>query len=96
MNIKCILIDIDGTLLNDSKQVSAYTKKVLNNIKSKGILLILASGRDLFDVKKISKECQIDPIIISDNGAAIYDYQLKTLYFSSTFKKKEIKKIWEV
>jgi len=96
MDIKCIFIDVDGTLLNDSKQVSDYTKKILNNIKSKGVLLILASGRDLFDVQKISKESQLSPIVISNNGAVIYDYQQNILLFSSTFKKKEIKEIWNI
>ena len=84
MNVKCIFIDIDGTLLPDSKKVSDYTLKILNNVKSKGIFLVLASGRDLSDVQKISEDCRTSSIIISDNGASIYDYQKKVLISSST------------
>lgn len=96
MNVKCIFIDIDGTLLPDSKKVSDYTLKILNNVKSKGIFLVLASGRDLSDVQKISEDCRTSSIIISDNGASIYDYQKKVLISSSMFKMQEIKIIWNI
>ena len=96
MNVKCIFIDIDGTLLTDSKKVSDYTLKILSNLKSNGIFLILASGRNLKNVQKISEDCGASPIIIADNGASIYDYKKNILIFSSVFKMQEIEMIWNI
>lgn len=89
MNVKCIFIDIDGTLLTDSKKVSDYTLKILSNLKSNGIFLILASGRNLKNVQKISEDCGASSIIIADNGASIYDYKKIFLFFHQCLKCKK-------
>lgn len=36
-----ICLDLDGTLLNDNKEISDYTKQVLTTLKSKVIALWL-------------------------------------------------------
>ena len=43
--IKAIVMDVDGTLTNGKKQITEKTKEVLLKAQSKGIKLILASGR---------------------------------------------------
>ena len=53
-NIKMIFIDIDGTLYNTEKQVTEYTKNILNIVKDKGIYVVLCSGRSNKDVCEIS------------------------------------------
>ncbi|MBR3266554.1 MAG: HAD-IIB family hydrolase, partial [Bacilli bacterium] len=45
MTKKLIFIDLDGTLLNDSFELSPYTVKVLKEVSKKGHKVILASGR---------------------------------------------------
>lgn len=96
MDIKYIFIDLDGTLLNSEKKVSEYTKKILYKIISKGINIVLTSGRSLIDVKKINSDCQLSPIVISDNGAVIYDCRKNTFISSSPLKKTEIRNIWDL
>ena len=96
MNVKCIFIDIDGTLLANSKKVSDYTLKILNNVKSMRIFLILASDRDLGNVQKISEDCGASSIVIADNGTSIYDYQKKVFISSSVFEMREIEVIWNI
>ena len=45
MRIKAIVTDLDGTLLDTKKQISDYTKHVLQNTLDKGIQICIATGR---------------------------------------------------
>ena len=96
MNIKCIFIDIDGTLLDDKKNISDYTKNVIKQLKEKNIKVILISGRCMSEVIEISKKCNASSIIISDNGSVIYDYNAKKYLFEKKFSYKSIKEIWDM
>ena len=42
---KIIFIDIDGTLVNDEKQVTQRTINTIKKLKEKGIITVLTSGR---------------------------------------------------
>ena len=43
--IKAILLDIDGTLTNDEKQITPRTRDALMAAQANGVVLVLASGR---------------------------------------------------
>ena len=45
-----IVMDLDGTLLNEEGRLTDYTKKILKEI-SKDNILIVASGRGLTGIK---------------------------------------------
>ncbi|MGM0217493.1 hypothetical protein IGI43_000588 [Enterococcus sp. AZ126] len=45
MDVKAIVLDIDGTLLNDEKKLTAQTKEALITAQKNGVKVILASGR---------------------------------------------------
>ena len=44
-NIKVIFVDIDGTLTNDNKQISEFTKQIIKKVTENGIYVVLCSGR---------------------------------------------------
>ncbi len=48
--IKWLMFDLDGTLLNEAKQVTDKTKQVLETMKSMGIRMGVATGRPLAPV----------------------------------------------
>lgn len=75
MSVKCIALDLDGTTLCDSKHISSRTRKTLEEAISKGIHVVVASGRCLDSLPE--SITQIDGIeyAITSNGAALY--QLK-------------------
>lgn len=93
-NIKCIIIDIDGTLVDSNGLISDYTKKVIFKVVSSGIKVILATGRNIDDAIHISKICGTSEIIIANNGANIYDYNKKKFIFCNHIDKKAITNIW--
>ena len=43
--IRLIALDLDGTLLDDNKQISAVTRDALHAAAASGVQIVLASGR---------------------------------------------------
>ena len=43
--IQAILLDLDGTLLNDEKIITEQTKRTLLALQEQGVKVVLASGR---------------------------------------------------
>ena len=65
-NIKAVILDLDGTLLNDSKKISNDTINFLKNIKD-DIKIIPASARQFCTIKPYLE--QLD--LLSDNNYTI-------------------------
>lgn len=71
--MKLIVTDLDGTLLSDEKRVSEYNIEILNRaVKEKDIELVVASGRDVYSIKNITKDLKVR-YYICFNGAKIYN-----------------------
>lgn len=95
-NIKCIFLDIDNTLTNSENQITGYTIEILKKVKSKGIYIILCSGRpNQYTVEK-SKLCNGSNIVISENGALIYNYDLDTVLFENVISKDTLNYVLEM
>ena len=71
---KIIFIDLDGTLLNDKKEISDENIKQLNRAyNEKGIKTIITSGRQAGYIKRLYEkyDCHFGDYIICANGAII-------------------------
>ena len=74
--IRGLVLDLDGTLLDDSKKIGKELKRYLIHLQKDGIKLILASGRRIHEILDYSLELEIDKhngCLISCNGQYIYD-----------------------
>ena len=58
MSIKAIVLDIDGTLTNDKKEITPMTKEALLKAQAMGIKLTLASGRPTKGLRKLAHESE--------------------------------------
>lgn len=94
-NIKIMFIDIDGTLTNDEKEISEYTQSVINKAVENGIYVIITSGRTTDYVVSKSKLSKASNIVISNNGATIFDYNRNETIFNSKFSREILEKIFE-
>ena len=77
-NIKAVMCDVDGTLLNQDGIVSPATVEAIKKIREKGILFGLSTGRDVHSVKTLLTVWGISGLvdaIVGTGGAEIYDYQ---------------------
>ncbi|ADO84545.1 Cof-type HAD-IIB family hydrolase [Ilyobacter polytropus] len=89
---KAVICDLDGTLLNSEHTISAYTKKVIEKIKSLGIKFFIATGRHHRDALAFKNILGLDSFLITSNGAKIHDENDKEI-FSSNIPKEMVKKI---
>jgi Cof subfamily protein (haloacid dehalogenase superfamily) len=66
---KMIIMDLDGTLLKDDKNISSYTLSILEKCKNIGIKIGIATARS----EKSAKRCieTIEPDIMILNGGAL-------------------------
>lgn len=98
MDVKAIMCDVDGTLLNSQGYVSQLTVNAIKKARNKGILFGLSTGRDVKSVRALSKEWGIDGLvdaIVGTGGAEIYDAQLNIEKQSYPLDGELIKEIIE-
>ncbi|WP_157060910.1 sugar-phosphatase [Liquorilactobacillus uvarum] len=60
MKIKAIAIDIDDTLVNSEKKLTAPVKMAIKKAKDAGIKVVLCTGRPLSGVLQLLKQLQLD------------------------------------
>lgn len=56
---KAIVLDLDGTLTNDAKEVTPKVKAALMAAQERGVRVVLASGRPTYGIQKIADELEI-------------------------------------
>ncbi|NLX63352.1 MAG: HAD family phosphatase [Clostridiaceae bacterium] len=71
MAYKLMAVDIDGTLLNDSGELTENTKNAIRKWVDKGLIFTIASGRPIQGVEKLNKELNLDVPFITYNGAMV-------------------------
>ena len=77
MNSKLFFADLDGTLLNDNKEISKALKLTLLEYMNRGNYLALSSGRPIGSVKAVAAGLDIihpNLFCIGYNGGLIYHY----------------------
>ena len=79
--IRLIAIDLDGTMLNQEKRVTEYTKKVLARAGQNGIVIVPSTGRHYYGIPKEVLELEGVRYFLTTNGAAIYDKQEKKYFY---------------
>lgn len=75
-DIKLILCDLDGTLLNNESMVTNYTKQAIQKAREQGILFGVATGRSLYAVNQLIDKWQIRhlcDVLLGFNGGQIID-----------------------
>ncbi len=81
MNICLIAIDLDGTLLDDSKQVTDQTVASLTLAVAKGVKVVIASARPPRSVRAVYQRLGLDTWQINYNGAMIWDEPAQAVRF---------------
>lgn len=70
--IRMVVTDLDGTLLRDDKSISAYTERVIEDVRRRGILFVIATARPIRAVKKFLPRISYDAAVFH-NGAVVED-----------------------
>ena len=78
--IKVVVIDLDGTLLNQDHCISLKSIETLRQLHAKGIDIILATGRHYQDVYLLAQQLNIPVRLITSNGARVHSKEAKLIY----------------
>ena len=81
-NIKLLVIDIDGTLLNPQGEITPYTRTTVLAAQKAGIVVTLATARRYCNTAPVAHDLGlIGPIIVYD-GALIVQYPQGNILYS--------------
>ena len=68
---RLLALDIDGTLLDDNKEIPTANRRALTKAVEQGVQVAIASGRMTPRIDAVAEELGIDPIIIAYNGGKV-------------------------
>lgn len=78
MKYKLLVLDVDGTLLNDEKEITPRTLAALLKVQQMGVHIVLASGRPTYGILPVAKKLELGNYggyILSYNGGQIINAQ---------------------
>ena len=91
MSTRVLFTDLDGTLLNDAKEVTPGNQAAIDEALAKGHKIVVCTGRPLASARVCAAKAGLDKegcYVICFNGGQIYDpYHEKTVY-GQTFPKE--------
>jgi len=91
--VKLVATDLDGTFLKNDKSISKENIDTLHDLGEKGILRVIATGRNLKKTREvISPEMPFDYIVFS-SGAGVYDWQREKLVYHQNLSKEVVQKL---
>ncbi|MGM8364563.1 Cof-type HAD-IIB family hydrolase [Virgibacillus sp. W0181] len=92
--IKLIALDMDGTLLNNQLEVSAYTEKIITKALEKDIHVVLSTGRWLEICYPIAESLNLSTYMITSNGGEIWSAE-KELLQRQLLDATTLEKLWK-
>ena len=95
-NFKCVMLDLDGTLFDDSKNISEYTKEILRKLHDRGIKIGIATGRPVSTAEKKVKKWGLDGVItliVGMNGGNIKNLETNSFTCLTNIPKEAIESI---
>jgi len=85
-----VVTDLDGTLFQADRRISRRNYQTLIELKARGIVRVIATGRNLFSARKVlSPDFPIDYLIFS-SGAGIMAWPEQQLLFSASMSEAEV------
>ena len=84
MKYKLLVLDVDGTLLNDAREISKRTLSALLKVQQMGVRIVLASGRPTYGLMPLAKTLELGNyggFILSYNGCQIIKAQNGEILF---------------
>lgn len=91
MTIKVMALDIDGTLLDDRKVLSAANREAVLMAQQQGIEVVLCTGRPIQGVQMVSELLRLPTDLsyyVAYNGSLVENWKDKTTIFSKQLSRQ--------
>ena len=96
---KLLALDLDGTLTDSEKHVSARNREYIKKAREKGVQVILASGRPVIGIKAVADELDLwnnGGFILAYNGGQIIDCRTGADLVKQTIPMEYVHEICDV
>lgn len=94
--IRMIGVDLDGTLLNSEKQLTAYTREVLKKAIGQEVAVVVATGRPFSGVPDELKHFPGIRYALTANGARILDMQKQKVVYENLLSVESSEKVIDI
>lgn len=88
MKYKMVLLDMDGTLLDDEKNISSDNVETLKLLQQKGVIIGIATGRRYSFAKPVLERYGLNAVFFSNNGNTTWDMESGELLDCNTIAKE--------
>lgn len=93
--MKLAAFDMDGTLLNDKKEITPKTEKVLKKLQKQGVELAFITGRVYVSPYYYAKVHGLDLMIAATNGSHVVDKNGNVIY-EAKLDKETVNKVLDL
>lgn len=93
MKYKMLVLDVDGTLLNDEKEISQRTLNTLRKVQQMGVKIMLASGRPTYGLLPLAKTLELgnyNGYVLSYNGGQVINASNGEVVFERRINPEQI------
>ena len=97
MEKRLLFLDLDGTLLNDQKEITALNRIALEQALARGHGVVIATGRPLKSAKDLAGRLGLDKpgcMMIASNGAILYDWAQNDAIYTCTMPLTTVRKLF--
>ena len=93
---KLIAYDLDGTLLTSKKELTGYTKAVLEEAAKRGIFIMPATGRPVTGIPKDVLGVKGTRYAVTANGGRVVDVEMNNTLYENLLPRETGKKILKI
>ncbi|MBR3570800.1 MAG: HAD family phosphatase [Oscillibacter sp.] len=98
MESKILFLDLDGTLLNDAKELTDGNRAAMEGAVARGHRVVIASGRPLKSVRAQAARFGLDGAgcyAIAYNGAVIYDFAKQAQIYRKALAPEDLYAVFD-
>lgn len=96
---KLIAVDMDGTLLNENKEITHRCRNAISQLKKNGKKIVLATGRPLNGVMRYLEKLNLfddNDYVVAFNGALVQETKSKQIIFHQPLSLEAYKELYRV
>ena len=91
--MELIVFDLDGTLLNEKSEISAFTQTVLAQLRERNIAYTLATGRPIYSARRAIAEVPFLLPQVFNNGSVLFDPAAKQTLLNPSLTEEQTNRI---
>lgn len=98
MKKRLLFLDLDGTLLNDAKEITQGNREALERTLQRGHGVIITTGRPLKSALEQSRRLGLDKpgcYVIAYNGAMVYDWGKQDKVFARALSIPDVLRVFD-